>query len=66
MASSLLRHGPGRLQETVEGLRGWLEEHGYQSLEQAKGSLSQQAIPDPSAFERANYMRTLVSYSPDW
>jgi dihydroorotate dehydrogenase (fumarate) len=66
MASALLRHGPERLTSTVEGLRGWLEERGYQSLEQAKGSLSQAAVADPSAFERANYMRTLVSYSADW
>lgn len=66
MASSLLRHGPERLRETVEGLQAWLEGNGYQSLEQAKGSLSQAAVADPSTFERANYMRTLVSYSPQW
>ena len=66
MASSLLRHGPQRLGETVEGLRTWLEERGYESLEQAKGSFSQAAVADPSKFERANYMRTLMSYSPEW
>jgi dihydroorotate dehydrogenase (fumarate) len=66
MASALLRHGPERLRETVEGLETWLEDKGYQSLEQAKGSVSQAAVADPSAFERANYMRTLMSYSPQW
>ncbi|MEX2622458.1 MAG: dihydroorotate dehydrogenase-like protein [Acidimicrobiia bacterium] len=66
MASALLRHGPERLRETVDGLRSWLVERDYESLEQAKGSLSQKSIPDPSSYERANYMRTLVSYSPDW
>lgn len=66
MASSLLRNGPERLRETVHGLEGWLHERGYESLNQAKGSFSQKAVADPSAFERANYMRTLVSYSPDW
>lgn len=66
MASSLLRNGPTRLRETVDGLEEWLDERGYQSLEQAKGSFSQRAVADPSAFERANYMRTLVSYSPEW
>ncbi len=66
MASSLLRNGPTRLRETVDGLEAWLDERGYQSLEQAKGSFSQRAVADPSAFERANYMRTLVSYSPQW
>jgi dihydroorotate dehydrogenase (fumarate) len=66
MASALLRHGPERLRETVDGLRSWLVEREYESLEQAKGSLSQKSVPDPSSYERANYMRTLVSYSPDW
>jgi dihydroorotate dehydrogenase (fumarate) len=66
MASALLRHGPARLTETVEGLARWLREHEYSSLEQAKGSLSQKAVADPSAFERANYMRSLISYSPPW
>ncbi|HEY3428613.1 MAG TPA: dihydroorotate dehydrogenase-like protein [Acidimicrobiia bacterium] len=66
MASSLLRHGPDRLQETVRGLETWLSSNGYESLAQAKGSFSQQAVGDPSAFERSNYMRTLISYSPEW
>ncbi|HSL25305.1 MAG TPA: dihydroorotate dehydrogenase-like protein [Acidimicrobiia bacterium] len=66
MASGLLRHGPGLITDTVEGLRSWLEVGGYQSLQQAKGSMSQSAVRDPSAFERANYMRALVSYSPTW
>ena len=66
MASALLRHGPERLRQTVDGLRSWLDVREYASLEQAKGSLSQKSVPDPSAYERANYMRTLVSYSPDW
>jgi dihydroorotate dehydrogenase (fumarate) len=66
MASALLRHGPERLRETVDGLRSWLVDREYESLEQAKGSLSQKSVPDPASYERANYMRTLVSYSPDW
>ena len=66
MASGLLRHGPGLITDTVEGLRSWLDVGGYQSLQQAKGSMSQSAVRDPSAFERANYMRALVSYSPTW
>ena len=66
MASTLLRNGPRRLGETVDGLRAWLADNGYESVEQAKGSLSQQSVTDPSAFERSNYMRTLISYSPGW
>jgi hypothetical protein len=35
-------------------------------VEQARGSLSQMAVADPVAFERANYMKTLISYTPTW
>ncbi len=66
MASGLLRHGPARLAQTVDGLRSWLQERGYESLAQAKGSLSQKSVSNPLAYERANYMQTLVSYSPPW
>lgn len=66
MASALLRHGPGRLTETRDGLAAWLEQGGYESVAQARGSMSHQAVPDPSAFERAGYMQTLTSYVPTW
>ena len=62
MASVLLRHGSGRLEEIHDGLLEWLETHEYESVEQMKGSMSQAGVPDPSAFERANYMETLASY----
>lgn len=64
LASALLRHGPDHLSAVRAGLESWLGERGYVSVDQACGSLSQQSIPDPTAFERANYMRTLMSYSP--
>lgn len=64
MASALLRHGPDHLAQVVSGMTAWFTERGYDSLDQARGSLSQEAAPDPSAFERANYMKTLTSWSP--
>jgi dihydroorotate dehydrogenase (fumarate) len=68
MASALFKHGPERLAEVVEGVRSWLEEREYVSLEQAKGSVSQASCPDPDAFERSNYMKAVVNYSSpyDW
>jgi dihydroorotate dehydrogenase (fumarate) len=45
-------------------LLAWLSANGYDAVEQMKGSLSQQASPDPSAFERANYMKALVTFVP--
>ncbi len=63
MASALLRHGPGHLADVRLGVEQWFAERDYVSVEQAKGSLSQQSSPDPTAFERANYMRALVTYA---
>jgi len=66
MASALLRQGPKALTTVQQGLEGWLEENGYESVAQARGSLSQRSVSDPSAFERSNYMKTLTSYVPSW
>jgi len=68
MASALFKHGPEHVGTVVDGIRTWLDEHECASVEQAKGSVSQAACPDPVAFERSNYMRALVNFtSPyDW
>ena len=66
MASSLLKNGPARLTEVRDGMAAWFEERGYESLDQARGSLSYGSVPDPSVFERTSYMKTLTSYVPTW
>lgn len=66
MASSLLRHGAGRLTEVRDGVERWLSDHGYDSAGQARGSLSYASVPDPEVFERTGYMETLKSYVPTW
>ncbi len=63
MTSALLQRGPGHLRDVLDGLRGWLEEHEYASLRQAQGSMSLARCPDPQAFERANYVRLLQTWS---
>jgi dihydroorotate dehydrogenase (fumarate) len=63
MASAMLRHGPAHVTRVEDELWAWASEHGYDSVDQLKGSASQQATADPAAFERANYMRTLVTYT---
>lgn len=62
--SALLKHGPGHIRTLVDGVRAWLEEHEYDSLQQALGSMSLQRSPNPAAFERANYMRVLNAWQP--
>ena len=64
MVSALLIHGPERLTQTRASLTEWLEEHEYESLAQARGSMSLLKCPNPQAFTRANYMRILNGWKP--
>jgi dihydroorotate dehydrogenase (fumarate) len=66
LASSLLKKGPAHIGTLVKGVERWLAEREYNSVEQMKGSLSQQSCPDPDAFERANYMKALKSYTSEF
>jgi dihydroorotate dehydrogenase (fumarate) len=60
--SVLLRRGIDHISVIEREMREWMEEHEYESVEQLKGSMSQKNCPDPSAFERAQYMRALQTY----
>ncbi len=61
--SAVLHNGPEYLRTIEAGLVAWMTEHEYESVDQLRGSVSQAAVADPAAFERANYMRTLRSWS---
>jgi dihydroorotate dehydrogenase (fumarate) len=62
MTSTLLLHGPDHLRLLESGLRDWMDRHHYETVDQLRGRASQRAVPDPAAFERANYIRTLASH----
>ena len=60
LCSVLLRHGIEHLTVIEREMREWMEAHEYDSVEQLKGSMGQKNCPDPSAFERAQYMRAIA------
>ncbi|MGE5248706.1 MAG: dihydroorotate dehydrogenase-like protein [Bacteroidota bacterium] len=62
MASALLKHGPQHVSTVLADLQTWMQEHDYESIQQMQGSMSQGAVAEPAAFERANYMRVLNSF----
>ncbi len=62
MVSALLIHGPDHLRRTREAMGFWLEEHEYDSLHQAQGSMSMVKTPNPAALARANYVEVLESW----
>jgi len=63
MTSALLRNGVHHAAHVLTELDRWLEENEYTSVQQMCGSMSHAAVPDPSAFERGNYMKVLSSYT---
>ena len=64
LCSVLLRHGIERIRLIEQGMRQWMEKHEYESVQQMKGSMSQQNCANPAAFGRALYISTLQSYRP--
>ena len=63
MTSAILEHGPDYFRIVRDDLRRWMEEHEYESIRQMQGSMSLRRVPNPQAFERANYVRVLSSYA---
>jgi len=63
MTSALLVNGPGHVAAVERELVEWAAESGFESVTQLKGSVSQRNVADPSAFERANYMSTLIGFT---
>ena len=63
MTSALLKYGIPYLTAVREDLTRWLDERDYTSLAQLRGILSQRAVAEPAAFERANYMKVLRTYA---
>ena len=65
MVSLLLEEGAQRLRQTRELMTAWMQERGYQSIAQMRGSMNLSRAPDPKAYERANYMRVLQTWRMD-
>jgi len=63
MTSALLRNGVQHAAHVLTEMNRWLDDHDYESVREMCGSMSHGAVPDPSAFERGNYMKVLSSYT---
>jgi dihydroorotate dehydrogenase (fumarate) len=58
-ASALLRHGVDHAAVLLDGLRTWMRRKGFASLDEVRGRLAVPRTADPTAYERAGYVRTL-------
>ncbi|MBN1890134.1 MAG: dihydroorotate dehydrogenase-like protein [Thermoflexales bacterium] len=62
LGAVLLREGVDHIRTLETDLVRWMEEHEYDSIAQMQGSMSQQKVAEPAAFERANYLKILQLY----
>lgn len=61
--SALLKNGISHLKTIKSDIVNWLTVKEYESVSQMIGSMSQKKVSDPSAFERAQYMKALTKYN---
>jgi dihydroorotate dehydrogenase (fumarate) len=59
MVSALLLYGPHHLRTVRNEIENWMREHEWGSLGEMRGNLSLERIPDPAAYERANFRMAL-------
>ena len=64
--SSLLQKGVGNITALIQGLEQWMSEKEYESVKQMKGAMSQKSVADPTAFERANYIKIIEKYKREY
>ncbi len=64
LCSALFKHGIGHIRTVEQGMVEWMEKHEYESVRQMQGSMSQKNCANPGAFERAQYMRAIMNYTP--
>jgi len=63
LTSALLKKGIGYMHNLEEKAVEWMAEHEYESVRQMRGSMNAAAVAEPAAFERANYLKVLGSYT---
>jgi dihydroorotate dehydrogenase (fumarate) len=59
MLSALLRHGPSHLRTVLAEIQAWMEENEWNSLDEMRGNMGFDRVPDPAAFERENFRMML-------
>ena len=62
LVSVLLKNGPRYLSTILQGVKGWMDEHGYETVTEFRGAMNLKRCPDATAFERANYQKILQSW----
>lgn len=65
MASALLRHGPDHLTTVIDEMGAWMRDKGFDSIDDFRGLVHPRPGTSSTAFERSNYIQTIISYDDD-
>ena len=65
-ASALLQHGPAYIGSLIRDLENWMKKNEYESVSEFKGIMGQRGVPNPSEFERANYLKVIEHYKKNY
>jgi dihydroorotate dehydrogenase (fumarate) len=60
VAGALIKNGIHHLATLIRDLEAWMDERGYDTIDDFRGTVSQQSVSDPFAFERAQYVTLLA------
>jgi dihydroorotate dehydrogenase (fumarate) len=63
LCSTLLKNGAPQIGRILTGIQDWMEEQGFESVDDFRGRVSALSIANPAELERANYVNILDSYS---
>ncbi len=63
LTSALFLHGIDHMTTILNDLTAWMEEKEYEAIKQMQGSMSYRSVAEPAAYERANYLKVLSSYT---
>lgn len=62
VCSALLKNGISHITELLRDIELWMDIHECQALSHIRGSMIQKSKDDPSAMERAQYIKALAQY----
>ena len=62
VVSAIYKHGGERIGEMIHQLENWMGKHGFESIDQFRGKMSQAKSQHPAAFERVQFMKYFRGY----
>ena len=63
VVSAIYKHGGERIAEMIHQLESWMDKHGFDSIDQFRGTMSQAKSHHPAAYERVQFMKYFRGFS---